>query len=708
MRANMINKMSWMFRSVGVMLLCCVTFALTGCKEDLAEGDYAISTEQTVTDYLKDNPSQFSELKAIFDRVALGDTTGNASSLTNVLSARGNYTVFAPTNEAIAAYLQTLGVSSVAELTYEQARLIAYSCIIDNEDQSAYEEADFPESGSFDTPNLNDRLLTCSQDTTGTSTTYIINGNARIEKSDIEVSNGMIHSVSAVIAPSSDNLYELIAAADNMKIIAHLMEVTHWADSMNVQERDLAYEEVEHELTFVQSGVPGTFSIPQRRYIGFTALIEPDDVYAKEWGISLQTNAAGEVQNWDEVMQTIAAKCEQIYGASSVAANDYANPDNAVNRFVAYHFLYGKMAYNKFVQHFNEWNYKYGSDPKSPQTVNMPTNVWDYYTTMGKHRGLIKITQVGDGGFEHDLDHKIYANRISIYNNATINAGGDYTETGVVSAGLLISADNGSNDNNAQNGFYYPINAILTYDQTTRERLGGERMRMDIVTMLPEIASNTLRHTGYYRFPNGYLDNITNESAGTVLLYMAEPYYPNGVGTWKDYQGDEFTVCGQYDFILKLPPVPVDGTYEVRIGASHNSMRGMVQMYFGNNKNSLPPVGLPYDMRLPAGSVSIPWVEDTEDDATNIENDKNLRNQGYMKGPQYYTKSGTGTTAVRNADSSIPAIRRIVTTQYLRANETYYMRFKSALKNTSSQLFLDLFEIVPSQIYNGTESEDIW
>lgn len=72
-----------------------------------------------------------------------------------------------------------------------------------------------------------------------------------------------------------------------------------------------------------------------------------------------------------------------------MAQGDLKNPDNAINRFVAYHFMQGRMAYDRFVHHYNEYGYKYG-DNKKPQTNNLPVNVWDYYATIGKYRGLIK------------------------------------------------------------------------------------------------------------------------------------------------------------------------------------------------------------------------------------------------------------------------------------------------------------------------------
>ncbi len=684
----------------GTMFLFCAVVVVSSCSEEISEDNFAIKTEQTITDYLADNPDKFSDLKKIFDRVKLG-TGSDASTLTSVFSARGNYTVFAPNNSALAEYYQQLGVASLEELTEDQAQLIAYSCVIDNGDDAPYEEADFPTPGTFSKTNLYDRQLPCAQDTTSAEDSYyLINGTSRVIRTNIEVSNGMIHEVGGVIAPSADNLYELIAAAANMKVFAFLMRETSWSDSMAVADRDEVYENEYHDITYKSDAVSGTFNIPQRRYLGFTALVETDQVYADQWDVQVSLDEAGNVTNGDDILQKVAAKCAEIYPNSGDADN-LKSPDNAVNRFVAYHIMNGKMAYDRFVHHCNEYSYSWGGDIKKPQTENMPTNVWDYYTTAGKYPGLIKITQVGDQGFEQDLDHHIYANRISIYNDAP---DGDYTELGVQDAGLLLSADNGEFDNNAQNGYYFPVNKILAYNSATRKALGTERIRIDMTTMLPELISNSLRGQAYYHFPHGYFNNITNESSSTELLYLMDP----SGAQWKDYQGDEVMVSGQYDFILKLPPVPQTATYEFRMGVSHNELRGMVQIYFGSDPMRLEPVGLPYDMRQQAGSVAVPWVADSEDQEINAENDKNMRNQGIMKAPNYFYATGTDQTARVHGGPSTPALRKIVITKELEQDRAYYLRFKNALKSRSSQFFMDYFEYVPANIYNGTEAEDIW
>lgn len=680
------------------------------CTEDIDESNFAIADEPTITEFLS-TTERYSGIKAIFDKVRFG-TKANASVLSSVLSSRGHYTVFVPSDSALNEYVKTLGKNSVEELDSAEAELIAYSCVIDNGDNDAYETTDFPIDGSFSNTNLNDRMITCK--TNGDQ--YVINGssNVVVKNSDVELSNGFLHEVDHVIAPSSDNLADMIAKADNMQIFAHLLDVTAWSDSLMVPNFRQEYEDNDFAASTPVTGIAGTFQIPQRIYVGFTALVETDDVYQSKWGITLQKDANGQVTNWDEVMAIVNQKCKEMFSNEPSSSDELTNSDNAVNRFVAYHLLDGKMAYNRFVRHYNEYNFKY-SDKNNVQSTDYPVNVWDYYPTLGKYRGLVKITQVGDTGFEKDLDHKIYANRISYYNN-TIE--GDYTETGVDPdyPGILISATNGEYDNNAQNGFYYPINNILDYGSDTQRALGSERIRFDLVTILPEFASNNFRGMNYYYFPEqDFFKNIIRVTEGTNMTYLTANA-PDAGDNWSDYQGDEMLFTGLFDFTLRLPPVPADGTYELRMGTSNNPLRGMCQVYFGSDPYNLAPAGLPIDLRLTGTQIpGISQIWTSDDGATEAEiiaSDKNLKNQGYMKGPKYgMVTGGKAETTLREAkygSADGGAMRRIIVTTYMKKDKTYYLRFKSALKKLDSQFFLDYFEFVPTNVYSGTEPEDIW
>lgn len=718
----------------GTLLLASAVF--TGCKETIDESNFSIATEQTITQYVESTDS-LSGIKALFDRVRLGRSE-QASSLTSVLSARGNYTAFLPTNRALTIYCDSVLLDETtknankdkawedqvhanwADLSDAQAELVAKSCIIDNGDENAYETADFiGNGGAFDVTNLNDRLLTNLEVTTDgkpfivngvySYTKYVINGSSSIIVENIEKSNGFVHIVDRVIAPSSDMIADLIGRAENMRIMSGLISLTGFGSQLTEHE-DETYEDPQRPLYRKFPGAEGNCNYPRKRYLGYTGFVETDAVFNSDWGIPMpEVDGNGNVTNWNEIQSAIVSRCEAVYGTD--AQGDFTNPANAVNRFVSYHFLKGKMAFNRFVRHYNEFDYDPGSDLNRPQQTVYTVNVWDYYATLGMPRGLIKITQLADG------DHDIYLNRKSYYNDGR---DGDYREIGsdpcvpgVTGQNIRVSAMNEdpvtgmAYENDALNGYYYPIDHILLYDMATRKMLGGERMRVDILTMFHEIASNSIRGGDNTTLTNEYLEDIVQATSGTEIYAIREGYRTTG---WGDALGDQMIFSGQFDFTMKLPPVPTDDTYEIRMGIAVNSLRGMAQIYFGDSPTNPLPIGLPHDLRQHAnGNPNIPWVADTEDDEANAAVDKDLRLHGYMKGPKYYYSiTMGGKPNLRDRGGSLPYLRHILTVQDMKADKTYYMRFKSSLKSTTTQFYLDFLEFVPKGVYNGTKEEDIW
>ena len=676
-------------------------FSAQSCSEKIDEGNFAIAKEQTISDYLGTN-KEFTQIKAVFDRVRLGNKI-NASTVAAVLSARGNYTVFAPTNEAMAAYVtKVLGESkSIADLTDEQAQLIAYSCVIDNGNESAYDSPLFPtKGGAFAKGDLNDRSITCEEVSDSLKkpvvSYFLINGASRVEKSDTKLSNGYVHAVASVIAPSNQSVSGLIAGTSNMRIMGTLLQATGWADKLN-ESIDREYEKVERETDpHSIAGVQGLVPTAGHRYLGFTGFVETDDVFQKEWGVPapVYDEKTQTVTNSQAILDAIKSHCESVYG--TMAQSDLKDEDNAVNQFVAYHFMKGRVAHNQFVQHFNEWGYKFG-DAKNPQQNKYSIDISDYFVSVGKYRSLIKVTQDA-------ASHDIYLNRVGEY-----NVDDNYKFVRAKYEGIKVLANNEHEgktlDNNARNGYFFPIKKIMLMDADTREALGGERIRFDICTILPEILSNGCRSSRQHmNFPRGYFENITQESESTKFLYLHSGFV-NG-GGWRDYEGDELMVLGLYDFVLKLPPVPKEGQYELRMGISNNTLRGMCQIYFGDSPVNLSPAGLPVDMRLDGDNENIGWVADNKDADITAENDKSMRNHGYMKAPKAFTAcDGKGETNLRDTKA---VLRRIMVSAYMYPNKTYYLRFKSALNKTDAQFFSDYFEFVPKSVYNGTTAEDIW
>lgn len=666
-----------------------LSWSATSCSEDINDGDFAIAQGFTVAEYVNSAP-ELSDFKILLQRVTLGHSA-EASSVFNVLSARGNYTCFFPTNSSVRAFcMDRIGSEDVNLLDDELAELLVLNSIIDSGSDHPYESPDFPENGSFGQATLSDRMLNCKYNTR--EDCYVLNATSTVTKADIEATNGFINIVSEPIAPSMLMVPDIVLQADNMKIFGTLLAETHWADSMQVYQ-DAEFNMAEHDETRLFTNV-GNFKVEQNRYLGFTAFVESDEVYQTKWNIPApQLDRDGKVTNFSEILAALRPHCEAVYGTED--ADDITSVDNAVNRFVAYHLMKGKYAYNKLVHHFNEYGYQYGAYVTAPQELVYTVDVWDYYPMMGsKHPSLLKVVQVPDG------EHEIYLNRITKYNMR------NYQALTVTQPGVQVLPTNGENDNNALNGFYHPISDILLYDNTTRNLMGSERIRFDICDMLHEITSNSDRTQGYKGFERGYFENIMHETESTNIFYLLAPKGAN----WRDYQGDEFLFSGTYDFVMKLPPVPTSGVYEIRMGVAMNPNRSMAQIYFGDNPSNLQPAGLPYDLRQSAtNNPAMPWVADTGDEDVDSENDRILRIQGFMKAPKYFCSTdGSGTTPARTFGGDWPCMRRIITNAWMDCNKTYYLRFKTALENTDSQFFLDYFEMVPSIVYNGPTAEDIW
>jgi hypothetical protein len=54
-------------------------------------------------------------------------------------------------------------------------------------------------------------------------------------------------------------------------------------------------------------------------------------------------------------------------------------------------------------------------------------------------------------------------------------------------------------------------------------------------------------------------------------------------------------------------------------------------------------------------------------------------------------------------------MRRIVLRENMKANETYYIQFKSVLEDAETEFYMDYIEFCPKEVYDNPQTpEDIW
>lgn len=691
------------------------------CSEDIDTSARYVFTEETIASYLEKRP-QYSQYVQLMKQVQVSPRS--ATTVFQLMSARGNYTCFAPNNEAVDAYLDSLCAREIISapswdafpdsVTLDSIRkVIVHNSIMDGGDidysgkRVFFETYDFPTNNNeeFATNTMGDRKLTINYSETNPDSMWVNNeALISLKNRDIPASNGVIHEVESVIAPANNTLGDLLKSfidenREGFLVAAKMIQACGLFDTLS-KVRDERYEmmyldgKLENLKNHPTEGNIGY--LPEHRKYGYTLFAEPDAF----WQEVIQKPAA------DITPADITAylQSQNVYPGSK-ADDNYKSPDNLLYQFVTYHLIPFRLSPDKIIIHYNEKGY---SLEKKTPTVAMT----ELYTTMGKRR-LLKI-------FESRQSEGVYLNRFPVLNN---ERNGNYQEKycDPDKVGLFVDKDNANMT--AINAVIYPISGLLHYSDEVRTNLQRQRLRFDVAGIFPEFINNDLRGqtvtTPQHMTVGIPSDNVYKYLDDLSISDLTLFYYLMGRGKgWPNYLADELNVIGRYEMILRLPPVPKKGTYELRIANSCGcNYRGMAQVYWGDDINNLPVTGTPFDFRLngieritPIGSFpsGVGWEADVDDDEDyNAEVDKKMRNNGFMKAPEHYAAGLPGTT--KTARDNYYKTRRIMVTATMDPDKTYYLKFKNVMDDETKQFYMDYFEFCPKEVYDNPETpEDIW
>jgi uncharacterized surface protein with fasciclin (FAS1) repeats len=672
-------------------LVCAALFTIhyslfTSCKEDIDESNLYTFTGETIEDYLVNRSERFSSFNYILTRIGYD----------KILAAYGTYTCFAPDNDAVTAYIDSLyddmtnlelphnGMTQrgLEGLTDSLCNDIALFHLLGTEVMSVYM------GNGMTVKTILGREITTSYD--GESNLVAINRNSLILKDGIDkdLENGVLHEISHVITRSNLLIAgELEAHQDLFSVFSNALKATGLADTLTATSHDF-------EKITIKTG----FYLPDKCEMGYTLFAETDDVLAEK-GIT-------DVESMAEYARKVYANCGEWYDyvrnnhIEISYGTDYKNPWNVLSMFLRYHILKYKIPYAKLTNSHNQ--------------ISKVTLV-EYYETMLPYT-LIKLTKNGQ---------RLMLNRWEANSSLTdmVAELGSASMHTVLSEGIELVGKNGQIA--PTNGYIHPIKDVLTYHADVPKGSLNERLRFDDAGLFGEMMSNSFRRitdqevnalnggkTGtdgdlsgsYIRIPPGFLEYMKIYNGDETRLY----YLPGQSSGWSNYQGDEFNCKGHYDFAMRLPPVP-EGTYELRIGytAEGNEQRGMLQFYLGTSSEltTMKALDIPLDMRIvPVNNSNLDpdiytgWCDWTKLDDRGVESDINMRNLGYMRGPLYYT---VGVNSGNYARNNPKDLRRILTRQHFDQGE-YWLRFKSVLDSDHHQFHLDYIEFCPENVYNST------
>ena len=575
-----------------------------------------------------------------------------------MLGTYGNFTLFAPNNEAISRYLSRNGLSSVASISKETCDTLARIHIIK---KGAFFTTDLAD-GDLPELNMNKGYIELSTDsdvTNNNKIVYYINKNARMVAYNDSVTNGVVHTLDNIITASNKWLPDKMEEDSTISLFNQALRLTGMADSL-VKYRDETYSCGDDSVyTGVMVRCTSGSALytrsywPEERLFQYTAFVETDDVY-RQHGIN--------------TIEDLIAKAKEIYDATypkdaGLYDDDFKNRKNPLNRFVSYHLLPRIGGYNDWVQSGDLREHCWYTALSDPE---------EYYETMCPGT-IMRFAGPAEGLF--------------------INRKGLQKKYDVRGVKVLSVSESGSIDQKAKNGRYYYLDDILAYTTEVRDKVLNCRIRIDATVLSTDFMNCNAR--GRYGLDElkGFKNDYINDWIVSDETYVG---VHTDVGYWNSYCANAVCISGRFDVAFKLPPVP-SGTYEIRLGYTVGEERGVIQVYLNNE-----PCGIPVDLRVYGPDPNIGWVADTDDDDTNVANDKAMHNRGYMKAMDSY----------RPWDADHPLrgnnwnLRRVLATTYLTPEETYYLRVRQVLEETDRYWSFDYIELCPKSVYGSPQGED--
>ena len=731
----------------------CVICGVMSCNEEPDGSNLFSSDQKTIAEMLRDR----SELSAFYRILEKG-------SFDKYLGTYGEYTCFAPVNEGVNRYIDSLYKDESYLISKAKKK---HNGIQEDPNWASLDVMArvnlMPDSLCDDIARFHlsgERHMQVDLDGTATTWTtmkigrsirvntfdeikapkeaYIgltsLNDVSAITEGDIEAINGVLHICSEMI-PRSDRTTDdqlRVEGEKDLSIFYAALEATGYTDTLMIERKNNPDgTAITYDLGNNHNDRDGNvLYYPKECMIKWTVFAETDDVF----------RAAG-INSFDD----LKTKCAEWYGNCSgwydyikeknikiSTGDDYTSKFNVVNMFVAYHILRAGMPIDRIVYEKNKqtdasWNFCFGYEPQEYFETMLPNTllkVWETNPKTTKDLWLNRYltnntltTKLGMFGMPGDGDHTLVFRGVSVDRNSSVET---------------------------LNGYIHRIKGILKYDQNAKDAL-HERLRLDSSTFLYELINNGLRGAtpsevstlngggdgNRVAFHNTYFDNIVCYNPGTLLRF-------NVMGAWRAHNSDQFQGWDVYDFAIKLPHVPT-GDYELRIIYPPMGRGGLMQFYLGNSskQSDMVAIGIPFDAcanpheDATFGYEPIQTLDENPESDFGVECGQRMHVRGYMYAPASFSRGTyntitdplsynendiysaasqiTGSTSCRSETGyGTMMLRRIITTQRFEQGQDYWLRIKNLVNDANLGWSFDFIELVPLDIVNSQTMSEDW
>lgn len=668
--------------TLGIISILC-----SSCVDEQHPGTYYIYNGYSIASRLEQN-EDFSEFIKVLKL--------SSKNLWGSLQTYGKNTCFAPNNDAIEEFLIERSAKdgktykSVEELPIELIDSLAENHLVEGVTCFVGE---MPED-AFPKVNRLDRYLLLNFDSVTIQTedgktknrlARCVNKFSRIIIADDTCENGVIHGINHCIDFTGNYVYDLIANNPNTSLFYEALKKTGYLPILN-EYYDTTYsvsiDSIGSRSRVELHASTRTYQLQfwEHRKTCFTIFVETNQVFAQN-GI---TNLESMTEYAKRVYDDVYPEDKDI--------EDPTNPRNSLNRFIGYHILPELMGYSSFNTRSDEIDY-FSAKVTDPE---------DYFEALAPN----SLMRISTDVTSDNPQKRVYINRQGIEGNGSTVFKGDF-EPGIE---VLSPSSMGGVKQIAMNGIIHYIDNVLVYDRNVKENILDRRLRIDAGTLSPDFITSGARGAytgGDNKTSIGFKDPKHYYSYSTTYKIHLRPVEEST----NTYEGDAVDIEGMFDIHVKLPPVPHDGTWQLRVSfRALENYCGIAQYYLAcvPHGQSVPrdgwtPLGLPCDLRVNLDDTNIGWIDDDdlEDDNAIDALDKSMKNRGWMKGPDSQMTQNKRSHRKENHQG-----RCIISTEYMKANMDYYLRFKQLLEGKDDpQYCFDYIELVPKTVYDNYEDK---
>jgi uncharacterized surface protein with fasciclin (FAS1) repeats len=358
------------------ILLFSVFFAMlfASCRDPFLDSRYVeqsnANLELSNAEFLQKYSERYSLWISLLKHANLYNALNDASSIS---------TVFAPNNAAVEEFLKWRNVSAVEELDVEYARYVAQVHILKN----VLKENDFIaylESGSIPVTTLFGSYLTTSYGFRNVDVDDDLLGNvvlqdplsiylnnqakvANLGRADT-TANGIVYTMESVIHPLSETILDVLRPYGEYNIFIAAAEKT-------------GYDKITSVFADTTRNIDGSISINDVR---FTCFAVPDKVF-RDAGITSVEDLVAHIH----------------------AGNDYTNPENALYKYISYHF-FGKSISKASLSDFQSAGDVKIYDTKLPGNV-LTVEIQNETLKINGVANIIRSNIRARNGYIHKIDN---------------------------------------------------------------------------------------------------------------------------------------------------------------------------------------------------------------------------------------------------------------------------------------------------------------